>query len=604
MEHDVLDDISEEHNDFPPASDGVNPSSGTDQSGSAGIWSVKSPHTIMPSQSPMDLDDGPLLPSLDSLSLGVRSIPPKSRPQNDIDIRQGTKSPNPPRDELAEDWTEHFFVSCHRDPSTTEKISFLAGCLRAAGSYADAFDLYFAYYCRLKQMFELSVHRLCPILLNCASTCTTPAQERCFILEMGDAMRWFSSSKLESLILSLYLEYFLLSRKLDSRILNPLFSPGTSSNLGLLDPQDISLYFSDHHQIILTLVHVLPWTAHDQSVEDCRSVVAKLTSTLKMTWDRITEYKWPEMLLRWCANIFRDTQYLLDVFIKFPLQDESLSNETKTCNLYCLFQQHWLQGLQNPTDDFTRLRSLLDRLSLSLPDSLMAASIMLAPWSEKFSAVQCRWDTYAQFSKIQESMSTLLKESPSTISERFIDVYTDLFDPTRNTRTSSTTVGPSSEQLPRQFVLELDIFWPSQAEKVIGASDAIDTSELASLVTIPEGSLEEDNGREPSYTTRRNSLSRTLISSCTSLSSSMKSFRAAADRAASSASRMSRLSSRSKDSSSGMSLLSRHSSWNFAHTIRISRAKSWASHGEDMDDVSDNGGGKEGIIQDIIMVDA
>jgi hypothetical protein len=323
--------------------------------------------------------------------------------------------------------------------SMLSEVGKVADFLRAARSYADAFDLYYMVFCHLHKTLDTYIRRhLLTIVLNCARASLTDQQDQCAVAVLRLALRdqeRGTGDHISAGVLHLYLgELYKKQRNGKSEVStmtaiqylaeaccgedkqDPYFSPVRARTVVELDfPKPLHTSLILHNKMI-------PPAYAPYFPTHLGSPALQLACDIKS--NMVLKH-----LLKWCADVIANKARCINPLASILTGDTPTVRECIARLLFCCCFETWLKGTRTANGGgsyFSEVKSAFKKLKMPWRESLSAISFVIVDEafrdSNPLPAMKKRFTTKTLASYLVRTIKTMLSRITET-EESFTDTF-------------------------------------------------------------------------------------------------------------------------------------------------------------------------------------
>jgi hypothetical protein len=448
--------------------------------------------------------------------------------------------------------------------SMLSEVSEVADYLQAAGSNADAFDLYYMVFCYLHRTLDTYIRQhLLRAVLNCARSSSTVQQDACakavLLLTLREQERG-TGDHISAGVLHLYLSE-LYEKQRDGK-------SGASTITAIrylaeactrASPEDPFLY---PIRVCTVFELDLPQHLHTSLILQSKSIPSEYASYFNPVPGNSTSqpardikfHRVSKHLLKWSADVIASKSKYLNHLVSILTGDTPTMKECIARLLFCCSIEAWLKSAKEPNGAryYSEAQSALEESKMPWRESLSAISFLIVDEAfrdtDPLATTKKRFTTKTFSSHLVRIIKAMLGRSSET-KQSFTNTFLAFLVASRNDREPSQ-VGELSRKVLQVFVGNI-----ISSGILRGEEGSVPEDIVWKDLTPDATDLQE-------YTIRQSSLSRMLYTPRSSFSSGARSLRALhADLDRISMASLSTL--ESKSSSTRAWPQYHHSSWSF-----------------------------------------
>jgi hypothetical protein len=412
--------------------------------------------------------------------------------------------------------------------SMLSEVRRVADCLQAAGSHADAFDLYYMVFCHLHRTLDTYIRQhLLRAVLNCVRSSSTVQQDTCakavLLLTLREQERG-SGDHISAGVLHLYLSELYEKQRDEkseaSTITAIQYLAGACSGANPEDP-----FFSPLR--VCTVFELdLPRRLHTSLILQSKSIPPEYASYFNPVPGSpasqqardIQFHTVSKHLLKWSADVIASKSKYLNHLVSILTGDTPTMKECIARLLFCCSFEAWLKSARggNGGRYYSEVQSALQESKMPWRESLSAISYLIVDEAfrdtDPLAAIKKRFTIKTFSSHLVRTIKAMLGR-PSETKQSFTNTFLAFLVASGNDREPSQ-VGELSRKVLQVFVGNI------VASGILRGEEGSVPEDIVWKDLMPDATdLQE-------YTIRQSSLSRMLYTPRSSFSSGARSLRA------------------------------------------------------------------------------
>ena len=412
--------------------------------------------------------------------------------------------------------------------SMLSEVRRVADCLQAAGSHADAFDLYYMVFCHLHRTLDTYIRQhLLRAVLNCVRSSSTVQQDTCakavLLLTLREQERG-SGDHISAGVLHLYLSELYEKQRDEkseaSTITAIQYLAGACSGANPEDP-----FFSPLR--VCTVFELdLPRRLHTSLILQSKSIPPEYASYFNPVPGSpasqqardIQFHTVSKHLLKWSADVIASKSKYLNHLVSILTGDTPTMKECIARLLFCCSFEAWLKSARggNGGRYYPEVQSALQESKMPWRESLSAISFLIVDEAfrdtDPLAAIKKRFTIKTFSSHLVRTIKAMLGR-PSETKQSFTNTFLAFLVASGNDREPSQ-VGELSRKVLQVFVGNI------VASGILRGEEGSVPEDIVWKDLMPDATdLQE-------YTIRQSSLSRMLYTPRSSFSSGARSLRA------------------------------------------------------------------------------
>jgi hypothetical protein len=408
------------------------------------------------------------------------------------------------------------------------EVRRVADCLQAAGSHADAFDLYYMVFCHLHRTLDTYIRQhLLRAVLNCVRSSSTVQQDTCakavLLLTLREQERG-SGDHISAGVLHLYLSELYEKQRDEkseaSTITAIQYLAGACSGANPEDP-----FFSPLR--VCTVFELdLPRRLHTSLILQSKSIPPEYASYFNPVPGSPASQQARDVqfhtvskhLLKWSADVIASKSKYLNHLVSILTGDTPTMKECIARLLFCCSFEAWLKSARggNGGRYYSEVQSALQESKMPWRESLSAISFLIVDEAfrdtDPLAAIKKRFTIKTFSSHLVRTIKAMLGR-PSETKQSFTNTFLAFLVASGNDREPSQ-VGELSRKVLQVFVGNI------VASGILRGEEGSVPEDIVWKDLMPDATdLQE-------YTIRQSSLSRMLYTPRSSFSSGARSLRA------------------------------------------------------------------------------